>query len=113
MPVPLSVLNTIFVNESFLKRDQLGVRSLNTLRSLDKLLDRRLAHDDFTQPVYPVRDRAFAGAVLARELAQQLPELLLRFCLLVVQLGACMLQFADGAAKRAEFDGVVERQGGS
>lgn len=39
MSVPLTVLDTFLVQETLLKRHQLGVDRLHALRSLEELLD--------------------------------------------------------------------------
>ena len=100
MPVPLPILDPIFVDEPFLESDEPRVGLLNPLRCLDELFHGVfLSQHVVDEPVHPAKNSAVAAF---RQLPQLLLEVFLRRGLLPVVLHTRDLELVNCAAQRAE-----------
>ena len=111
MAVPLTILDTAFRDEALLKGSQLLVNTLNTLSSLDELLDRydttsetNQVLDQSDEPVDRTINLFEFMSPATREFIEKSLEMLFSFGLLDVEDLTGFLETLDGLAKCRELN---------
>lgn len=110
MLIPLAILDTSFGNETLLERSQLFISLLNTLGSLDELLDRNdtvSETDDVLEPFDQPVDRSVEAFVdfACGNFVKELLEVFFGFGFLEVEFVTCFLETSDRLSEFGELEG--------